>query len=60
MAVVIPPPGPNPVEKDENEKEMKFVVEIKDDVSDAEEIYPIEPRPVTVDKRVAELRNPAV
>lgn len=52
------PPGPNAVEKDDIDKPTKFVVEIKDDVKEAVEIYPDEPKPVTVDLRFAMLLNP--
>ena len=60
FAVLIPPPGPNAVEKEEKERETKLAVEIKEDVKEALEMYPIDPRPVTVESKLAELKNPAV
>lgn len=48
---------PRVVEKEENDKETKFVVEINDDVKDCVEIYPAEPRPVTVDVRFVKLKG---
>ncbi len=35
-------------------------MEIKEDVKEAVERYPMEPRPVTVERRLAELINPAL
>ncbi len=41
------------VEKEENEREIKFVVEISEVAKVAEDTYPEEPKPVTVDWRFA-------
>ncbi len=49
----MPPPGPTALEKDEKERETKLVVEIKEGV----EIYPMDPRPVTVDVKLTKLRS---
>ncbi len=47
--VLIPPPGPKAVENEEKLWLMKLVVEINEDVNEAVEIYPLEPRPITVE-----------
>jgi hypothetical protein len=39
---------------------MKLVVEMKDEVREAEEIYPMEPRPPTVDNKLGDDKNPEV
>jgi hypothetical protein len=43
------PPGPKAVEKEEILRPIKFVVEIKEDVREADEMYPAVPNPATVD-----------
>ncbi len=53
MAIDKPPPGPNAVENEEKLWLIKFVVEMKEEVREAEEIYPAEPNPVTVDVKLA-------
>jgi hypothetical protein len=46
--VLIPPPGPNAVEKEEKLWEMKLVVEMRDSV----ETYPEDPNPCTVETKL--------
>ena len=52
---MIPPPGPKAVEKEEKEREIKLVVEIKERV----ETYPEDPRPLTVDVKLLVIASPA-
>ncbi len=49
--LIVPPPGPKALEKDEIAAPIKFVVEINEDAKEAEEIYPTEPNPSTVDSK---------
>ncbi len=47
--VIFVPPGPNAVEKDEIATPMELFVERSEDVKEAVEMYPADPKPVTVD-----------
>ena len=46
---------PIPVENEEKERLIIFVVEIKEDVKEAVDRYPADPRPMTVEVRFATL-----
>ena len=58
LEVLSPPPRPKAVEKEEKDKETKFVVKIKEDVKESVEIQSDDPRPCTVETKLLVIPKP--